>query len=232
MPTTRILGEEYYWIQMPDGRYWTVQNVTYAPLQQSSDSVGSLFTQEGTNDLNDALLGTGWRVPTNSDWYSMGASLPGSSWLDGGGYTSSGHNVPFYGRFVSVGAKLKEPSGWLSPYNVPPYASTNEFGFSAKMHDDLVQRIAIWRSYYPDGGGPVWFVADNTDSFLREGAWSSSSGLHVRLVRDTPPGFSGVRPAQSGAWRNASEVHVAKDGVWRKANRIFAPVSGAWREVQ
>lgn len=236
MGTATILGAVYDTVLMPDGKEWTVQNVTYAPLQTTADIRGSQFTQPNTNSLHALLAPTGWRVPTNDEWYAMGAALSGASWLAGSGTASSGNNVPFDGRFTGgVGAELKDPSGWPAPYNVPPYTGANGYGFSARMQDSAVQKIAIWRCYVPSPGiySPVWFVADNSDSFLYENGWASSSAAHVRLVRDPITPFTGfkVRDRSAPIWRTIAEARVVSGGVWRRPTRIFLASGGSWREV-
>lgn len=193
-----IDGQTYRQVLMPDGNVWAGENVKGSRYSYTLDSAGYTFRQAGANQLNDWLVANdanGWRVPTPSQWISFGAAISGATYYPNSGYTTSNNNVYYEGYYASpnpsVGSRLKLPSGWASPYNVAPYVSSDEFGFSAKNSDNS-PTSATWRCYVPDYDiyTRVWFVADNNGAFFTKGNYEYTSGAHIRLVRPVAEGES------------------------------------------
>lgn len=226
MGTATIFGDTYSTVVMPDGKEWTAANLrtTLAPNKapNGNEANVAIYGRLYQYDINTALAyPDGWRVPLQAEWDAMIAACGGAA---------------------TAGGKLK--STGTAYWNSPNTGATDEFGFSAfpagsaldgTSYFEFGQYANFWTAWALSVGLEIRYLSYNTGDVvsydLPSGEMPGRYWYSVRLVRDYSPGFSGVRPAQSGVWRNASEVHVAKDGVWRKANRIFVPVSGAWREV-
>lgn len=229
MPTATILGGTYDYLTMPDGRNWTLRPLAWSGSGAwwgngaADDGDGRYYTRlQAWTDVTFALSGSIWRVPSLAEWRALRDACGGTS-VAGGALKATG------------------PTDW----DAPNVGATDTFGFHGKAtgfatyFSDWTSKGEInlnWASdaeQSPTTDISYMFLRNNLDSFGISGSTEIDAyALSIRLVSDAPSGFTGVFPAQSGAWRNASEVHVAKDGVWRKANRIFVPVSGAWREVQ
>lgn len=221
MPTRTILGGSYP-TGILFGKEWMLKELAYPSLGELSGggaAFGRLYSWTDCDTIR-TLLADGWRIPE----YRVATAT--TEWQD---------------LFVAAGiagteGKLRNPS--LTYWAANPNG-VNLYGFDLRgagtEGGGLV--TVVGRYWYLNNPGNAVGSYNDTrwyyDRVTTGGPYValSTSKCSLRLVRDAPAGFSGVLPAQSGAWRNASEVHVAKDGVWRKANRIFVPVSGAWREV-
>jgi uncharacterized protein (TIGR02145 family) len=235
MGTAIVDGLTYNTTVGPDGREWFAENVRGTRFSSAGDSAGRTFTQDGTNDFYDWLVlndTNGWRVPTDAEWYSVGSSMPGTSYLTANGYAGIWQ---YSNRFVSSnpgpGARLKLPGGWNSPYNAPPYVSTDEYGFSFRNSSN-VSDASIFRCYAPTfpfpSNTPIWFVWEGSSSFLRQGAKSPNELFHLRLVRDIPS--TRIYVPHAGIWKPAKEIWVLHAGVWNKASAVHVPDAAAWKQ--
>lgn len=183
----------------------------------------------------------GANIEVSSDGGVTFTAIPGSGsrqWT----YTPTHHNGALYFAEYGANGRIWKSSDGATWSAVGPNASGGwrescSGGDGAAYFTDYGYRV--WRTYddgttfeaVPPTANNAWYTITshpNGDVYLAEYV---GGGINEGIWVIRKSGFTGVRPAQSGAWRNASEVHVAKDGVWRKANRIFVPVSGAWREV-
>ena len=225
MGTATIFGDTYTTAIMPDGKEWLAENLrtTLAPNRapNGNEANVAVYGRLYQYDINTILTyPAGWRVPTQSEWDALIVACGGAA---------------------TAGGKLKSTG---TAWQAPNTGATDEFGFAALPAGSALdgtnffefgQYANFWTAWALSVGLEIRYLSYNATDVvsydLPPGDQPGRYWFSVRLVRDYSPGFSGVRPAQSGVWRNASEVHVAKDGVWRKVNRIFVPVSGAWREV-
>ncbi|MBK9075539.1 MAG: fibrobacter succinogenes major paralogous domain-containing protein [Flavobacteriales bacterium] len=228
MPSETIFGESYAYKVMPDGREWIQRNLAYT---------GITYRAADRNDLNLPIYGAvykhddvmavtfpnRWRVPSYDEWDALSSACGGNS-VSGGALKATGTTL-----WDAVNVAATDFYEWTC--SGAGYDDTRNATYSGFRTYGI-----LWVSnVYEDGTRRQASFTKNSGNFAIETNSAESYQYHmrsVRLVRDVAVGFNGVFPAQSGSWRNASEVHVAKDGVWRKANRIFVPVSGAWREVQ
>lgn len=226
MGTTTIFGDTYATVVTPDAKEWLAENLrtTLAPNRapNGNEANVAVYGRLYQYDINTILTyPAGWRVPTQSEWDAFVVTCGGAA---------------------MAGGKLK--STGTTYWQAPNTGATDEFGFAALPAGSALdgtnffefgQYANFWTAWELSVGLEIRYLSYNTGDVvsydLPSGEMPGRYWFSVRLVRDYSPGFSGVRPAQSGVWRNASEVHVAKDGVWRKVNRIFVPVSGVWREV-
>lgn len=228
MGTATIFGDAYTTAMMPDGKEWLAQNLrtSLAPNKapNGNEANVAVYGRLYQYDIAKALTyPDGWRVPTQAEWDALTGAC--------GGLSISG------GRLKEVGT---------AHWSAPNTSATDTYGFAAMPagtyyagsgYSEFGTYANFWSKWEFGVGNEVRYLAYNSAAVVSYDIPSqvtiSNYWFSVRLVRDysPPSGFSGVRPAKSGAWRNASEAHVAKDGAWHKANRIFVPVSGAWREV-
>ena len=230
MPTITLFGRNYNMVLMPDGQYWADENL--AVLNYGSGDTATFYNGSTTDDGGgcfysyyqasidiDSYLPAGFRVAKYADWNTLISSC---------------------GPTAGIGDRFRVPgtTWWRSPNT----GAVDAYGFkalgagrlsNAGSWENRLDAAHIWAP--APGNSPSLrfaYIFANLPNFVQVWGGSANERLSVRIIGTAPPsGFSGVFPSQSGAWRNASEVHVVKDGVWRKANRIFVPVSGAWREV-
>jgi uncharacterized protein (TIGR02145 family) len=227
MPTATVLGDVYETIIMPDGKEWVKTNIRNAAIQGyevNNDSnnrplYGRLYVAD---DISSAPFSDGWHIPSRQEWGGLMFAVSAQMVIDG------------ISDSVIDGIKTSGTTDWNGGWGRGLYG----FDLRGASYCNTTPAWAAFKTntYFhvsdPVVGQKVVTCNDNDNAYLQYVEENLSNyAFSVRVLRTPVGDFSGVRPAQSGSWRNASDVHVAKDGVWRKANRIFVPVSGAWREV-
>jgi uncharacterized protein (TIGR02145 family) len=136
---------------------------------------GKLYNHYAVTDSR-GLCPTGWHVPTDAEWTTLGNHLGGSS-VAGGALKST--------------AMQPTPGGW----NPPNTGATNSSGFTAlpggRRYDlgdfNIMSSYGFWWSSSVLSGSSAWFrdLADYGSFFTRDTSGSSrTSGYSVRCCRD------------------------------------------------
>ena len=243
MPTATILGAEYPYVQMPDGKWWMAANLAWIPTSIPQYGSGSSWWGNGASDDGDgryynyeyypdhdviaeALLAEGstWRGPTYNDAMALSAALTAA--------VGAGNE----------GNALKATSEW------PSGGGTDLYGFNAKpagrgiaYYDWTWERKTdrLWIDVFkgPNGAGDVvraMRIDDEVGTFepySNDDSATYPCRVSVRLVSDTSPHASPhLYVPHSGSWTKINELHQG-GGSWRNDEALYVPHGGAWTEV-
>jgi len=239
---------------MPGGLEWTKTNCAYVCAESSwygdgasDDGDGRYYNDAGFGILRDALVGTGWRIPTYAEWMAM---INASKIL----------SCP-YPEMYAVPGLILDPNQWFSPST---NGANNSTGFSARPTGDYSGYSSSWTSknvanygtvpvfyaqfhanpaypLYGNGRGnetiwqSLWNNSTPDYSFVGFGATGRSSGSYflknrypLRLVRDASPT---LYVPHGGSWTKVNELHQG-GASWRKDSALYVPNGGAWKEVR
>lgn len=240
MGTATILGQEYQWRKMPDGKYWLTENLAWDGCGQwygggaTNDGDGRYYNWADVAAIISALAGGIWRVCEYADsWglanacddhlldYTIVSTLaqPHARW-DADGHPTIATNTTGFNAF---------PQGWKSGYSGEWYPKM--YGFPGwKIMTIPANGYATGSGEFSmskgsDGnisavGGPV----DGASSYFL------NSRYPVRLVSDTDPSPMNLHIVHDGVWKKVSEQHQIDAGAWAKSSNIFVPSSGAWAQ--
>lgn len=235
MGTATILGTEYPYVRLPDGKWWMAENLAWVGGAKSAwwgggesdDGDGRYYDYSYNPDHNAIaaeLLAEGsiWRGPTYDDAMALSAALTAAV---GAG---------------NAGNALKATSEW------PSGGGTDRYGFNAKpagrgiaywdwTWERKTDRLWIDVFKKPNGAGDVvraMRIDDEVGTF--EPYSNDDSGMYacrvsVRLVSDVDPSPINLHVVHDGVWKKVSEQHQI-DGGWVKSSKIFVPSSGAWAQ--
>jgi uncharacterized protein (TIGR02145 family) len=239
MGTATILGAEYPYVQMPDGKWWMAANLAWIPTSIPQYGNGSSWWGNGATDDGDgryynyanypdhdviakALLAEGstWRGPTYNDAMALSAALTAAV---GAG---------------NAGNALKATSEW------PSGGGTDLYGFNAKpagrgiaYYDWTWERKTdrLWIDVFkkPNGAGDVVHAmriddeAGTFEPYSNDDSATYPCRVSVRLISDVDPNPMALHVVHDGVWKQVSEQHQI-DGGWVKSSKLFVPSSSAW----
>ena len=227
MGTALILGAEYPYVKMPDGKWWMSANLAwdgtgfdYAGDSGNRSDYGRLYQYTQLATITAALDGN-FRVPVKADWETLFAAVGGTS---------------------VAAIKLKEAG---TEHWSAPNSATDDYGFAV--------RAAGYR-WYPYGNPVGYFGLNHVarfvllDGYIQYGnsyqyisfyenysqceiptVADANDALSIRLVSDTDPNHINLHVIHDGVWKKVSEQHQI-DGGWVKSSKIFVPSSGAWAQ--
>ena len=240
MGTATILGQEYKWRKMPDGKYWLTENLAWDGCGQwyggraTNDGDGRYYNWADVAAIISALAGGIWRVCEYADscglvnacmdplgLYPIVPTLaqPHARW-DADGHPTIATNTTGFNAF---------PQGWKSGYSGEWYPKM--YGFPGW------EIITIPANGYATGIG-TFSMSKGSDGNISavggpvDGASSYflNSRYPVRLVSDTDPSPMNLHIVHDGVWKKVSEQHQIDAGAWAKSSNIFVPSSGAWAQ--